>query len=35
MMRTWYLVGQQEPKRVACETDSAQEEAGRVESPTR
>lgn len=33
IMRTWYLVGQQEPKTVAPEPDSAREEVGRVESP--
>ena len=34
IMRTWYLVGQQEPKNVAPErVQSAQEETGRVESP--
>ena len=35
IMRTWYLVGQQEPKSVAPELNSAQEEVGRVESPIR
>jgi len=34
IMRTWYLVGQQEPKRVAPEPNSTHEEVGRVESPT-
>ena len=35
IMRTWYLVGQQKPKNVAPELNSAQEEVGRVESPIR
>jgi len=35
IMRTWYLVGQQEPKRVAPEGNSIHEEVERVESPIR
>lgn len=33
IMRTWYLVGQQEPKTVVPEPDSVREDVGRVESP--